>query len=417
MRRGANRLGSNPSSFEIGYALGNAYGDMWANNARKRQEKKLDDYIAQQENPDYMASINAAQPVATDGNMDRALSVLRQGNDYNLYNDYSLSPLVGEERKSGVDKAIDAIVKADSQGVINFMRGQEGMTPLERAKQKYSNLNVDDVTAWAKKQGINQEVIDSRIPALQKELATNVGGLMAQEINNNLYSGDMNKIIAGIQQLDELAKYDPARAEQMRNFGNQQYARAQNLNDRKTLGQGKTQYRISDIVYNNALKANQDLVMQGVPLTNEQKAVYDTNARIIAIGSAERGIGSNVNENVVGSAIGLPQIDPTNWESIKAAIDISRNTKGKGDKIPTLEQIYDNLKEEGLSDEMLLKAKNYMGYKTPEEIEAEKARREKETKDTLNWGGRGGTNTVETPLFETWGQRASNKPILNKKLL
>ena len=41
---------TNDPMFQIGMALGGAYGNVWANNATKRQETKADDIIEQMQN-------------------------------------------------------------------------------------------------------------------------------------------------------------------------------------------------------------------------------------------------------------------------------------------------------------------------------------------------------------------------------
>lgn len=231
-RNSRGSLGADPS-FQLGMALGDAYGSMWANNARQRQEKKLDDYIEQQRNADLMAEIEATKNPMQDRLQQEASNAL----NYQLS-----SPMLNAiDRPNNIDRAIDAVVGDYGLGGVNYIKKQADMTPLERAKQQYRNLGVDDVTAWAKKQGINQEVIDARIPALQKELATNVGGLMASEITKNLYSGNMDNIITGIQQLDELAKYDPATADRLRKTATAQQARVQGLQDRMMLADYKGQ--------------------------------------------------------------------------------------------------------------------------------------------------------------------------------
>lgn len=216
--KGSTGLIADPS-FQLGMALGGAYGNMWAANAKKRQAEKLDDYIEEQKQKAFMDEVlaaNAAEQVKTP-DYQRQLQEAHNALNFDLTQGTTpiLDHLYG---KSGVDKAIEAIASADAKGAINFMKKQEELTPLQRAQQKYNNLDVDSVKAWAKQNGINQEVLEPRLTTLQKELSANVGNLMLPEIYDNLYNsnGDTNSIIKGIQQIDELAKYDPQAAAELK---------------------------------------------------------------------------------------------------------------------------------------------------------------------------------------------------------
>lgn len=288
-------LSADPS-FQMGMALGNAYGTMWANNAKQRQAKQLDDYINQQRNADFMAEINAAQPEVADRKMEEAHAAL------NFDLSKGSTPMLDRlDRKSGVDKALDAIAQADSQGAINYMKKQEGMSALDRAKQTYKNLDVDSVTAWAKQNGINQEVLNERLPALQKEVATNVSSLMIPEITKNLYSGNVDNILTGMQQLDELKQYDPASYERYSKIADQQLARRQAFNDSVALANAKgsrqgnkLNYMISDAALKNysdelnALNEKMALLEDNQELSPQEQARYNWLTDMLNYGQAER---------------------------------------------------------------------------------------------------------------------------------
>lgn len=215
-------------SFQMGAALGSALGNIWANNAKKRQERKLDNYIDEQRNADFMHEIEAEQqPVA-----DRNLVEARQAMGYDSASvdraldsmEYDLAkgatPMLDKlERKSGIDRAVDNIANADAQGAVNFMRKQEGMTEAERAMQKYRNLTPEKVTAWARENDINREVLDARLPSLKQEVAGNVGMAMIPDIYRNLYSGNVDGILSGLEQVEQLRKYDAESADMLRKGG------------------------------------------------------------------------------------------------------------------------------------------------------------------------------------------------------
>jgi len=196
-------------SFQMGMALGNAYGNMWAHNAKQRQAKQLDDYFEEQANANLMAQVNAAQT-----------------NNYDLSK--GATPMLDrlDGQRTSVDKILDNMSMAT--GGVEFIKSQADMNPVQRAKDRYKNLSIDNVTAWAKKNGINKEVLDERLPSLQKELATNVGAVMLPEITKNLYSGNVDNILTGMQQLDELKQYDPAAYERYSKMGDSLMANAMN---------------------------------------------------------------------------------------------------------------------------------------------------------------------------------------------
>ena len=268
-------------SFQMGMALGNAYGNMWAANAKKRQAKQLDDYIEEQANADLMAQVNAAQT-----------------NNYDLSK--GATPMLDrlDGQRTSVDKILDNMSMAT--GGVEFIKSQADMNPVQRVKDRYKNLSVDNVTAWAKKNGINQEVLDERLPSLQKEVATNVGAVMLPEITRNLYSGNVDNILTGMQQLDELKQYDPAAYERYSKVADQQLARRQAFNDNVALANikgrqsNKSNYMISDVALNNyskelnALNEKMSMLEDNQELSPQEQARYNWLTDMLNYGQAER---------------------------------------------------------------------------------------------------------------------------------
>lgn len=381
-------------SFQMGMALGNAYGNMWAANAKKRQEKQLDDYIEEQANADLMANVNAAQT-----------------NNYDLSK--GATPMLDrlDGQRTSVDKILDNMSMAT--GGVEFIKSQADMNPVQRVKDRYKNLSVDNVTAWAKKNGINQEVLNERLASLQKEVATNVGAVMLPEITRNLYSGNVDNILTGMQQLDELKQYDPAAYERYSKVADQQLARRQAFNDNVALanikGSNKPVYRISDAANKNAVDLIGTLTNKealGTPLTTEEKVMLQNAQQLNGLYNLERGIGA-VSNATNSAQDNRPPFNAKNWGDIKTNIDIAKQA-GAG-----AEAIIAELVKNGVTGKELEQSYNYLGIET----EAQKAKREQEKQNLLfpkdeSGNVKGLTNTVR-PNEEVKTAILYGKPLWN----
>ena len=185
--------------------------------------------------------------------------------------------------------------------------------------------------------------------------------------------------------IDDYRKYDTAGADKLtETLNNRQLGQLQHLaNRQQTLDdyrfrqangmvEGRPQYRISDNAYNSALKANQDLISLGVKLTPEQQEFYDANTQVVNAWRAERGLGlGNFNQPQQSEQNNVVEFNPDSWDSVLENIKIATTTKTKDGRLPTNEEIYNRLVSLNVKGDILNRAKNYLRYKTPEDIKAE----------------------------------------------
>lgn len=274
MMKGSRSLGSTPSSFELGYALGNAYGDMWASNAKKRNEAQMDEVVKQYMDDQRMQQL--ANPI---------------------------------EEKPLMTEAINGNYVSDNQNGIN-----NNISGIGKFNRNYGLATPQNIIDEAKRRGVHQEVIDERMKGVREQIASKAKSQYMPQINQLIYgSMDGNgNYVAPTQAdylkasglIDDYRKYDTVGADKLtetlnnRQLGQLQHlaSRQQTLDDyrfRRANGMvdGRPQYRISDNAYNSALKANQDLISLGVKLTPEQQEFYDANAQVVNAWRAERGLG------------------------------------------------------------------------------------------------------------------------------
>lgn len=331
---GAGSIYADPA-FQMGMALGNAYGNLWASNAKGRQKEKLQGIIDEAtgaggneiaeiaamggNNGNGIASNTVAPGVATEqqtdlkqrltnevmgatpqqmaasvvGNIpgtDEALNyiqrndglggIARAGN-IDLRNrpqhknaDGSISTVrsisINEDGKEILIPTIrpDGTPMSDREaidyyhqtgqnlGVFDSVeaanRAAEAIHNSEAARistQSPSLLPLDDIINRAKAAGINQEVIDERLPELQKEAARRARETLLPGIAENLYgytdangayvpptASDYSQAIMDIARLRE---YDPETAKTLMGgvvspadiYNNQQQERERMLGD------------------------------------------------------------------------------------------------------------------------------------------------------------------------------------------
>ena len=149
-------------AWEIGMALGNAYGNMWAANAKKRQEEKAERLIS-----DMMG-----------GNVT--------GEDVNAAITSGTGMLEHQNRADGVT----------AQDVQAAIRGW----PV--------GLTADDMRNNLRKNKINQEVIDKVMPGYEKQMREAMTAKFLPQIMGSLY-GENSDYGNAMQQVIALSKYDP----------------------------------------------------------------------------------------------------------------------------------------------------------------------------------------------------------------
>lgn len=259
---GAGSIYADPA-FQMGMALGNAYGNLWAANAKGRQKEKFNNIIDEMQNGNDIAEVAAmgsatSVPTAEEQRRqrltDEALGATPQQMAASVVGNipgtaqqtYDLSAgrqqgLSTDNRQNYVDEALDYIRQNAAVGAAERVNGAIG-----RTNGLYS---VDDIINRAKEAGINQEVIDERLPELQKEAARRARETLLPGIAENLYgytdangayvpptASDYSQAIMDIARLRE---YDPETAKTLMGgvvspadiYNNQQQDRERMLGD------------------------------------------------------------------------------------------------------------------------------------------------------------------------------------------
>lgn len=241
------------SAFQLGMMLGNAYGNMWAANAKKRQGAKADDIINEMKNQQEIERIanmrsapaeNAAQAVVNDNAQRQAAQAAGQitglGNiGVNKGVDYmGMGAQFAEPQdpfKLSVPSAIDALKSplGKERALNNAMQAtakdyqqQASLTPEQRKASNWNpNYTEDNVRNRLKQAGINKEVIDEKMGDVKNDIAQRARDVLLPSIMQNLYGTvdekgnykaptPMDSMKAMID-LQTLAQYDPATAKML----------------------------------------------------------------------------------------------------------------------------------------------------------------------------------------------------------
>ena len=216
-------------AFQIGMMLGDAYGNMWAANAKKRQGAKADDIIEQMRNQREIQRIadlrtppaneNAGQAVANQmaqqqaaqaagqitslGNLNTGMQNLgvNKGIDYLGMGDqlaeqqdpYKLSvPSPLDQLKSQVGKEY-AINQANKASVDAIKANQAYESTLSPYESKVANWNPDytedNVRKALEKAGLADDVIDKKVGEAKKDIAERAEAVLMPSIRKNMFYG------------------------------------------------------------------------------------------------------------------------------------------------------------------------------------------------------------------------------------
>lgn len=196
-------------SFQMGLALGNAYGNMWASNAKKRQGEHAKDILEemrQQQQIEEIANMNKPQdaPKAP----QKAVSVTGNIPGYDLRSSVGSDPTMGLSKatpdgRSVQDNAVDEVLDLKRMGAYPITAKQQtaavqldklGQYPLnanadpQQAKLGFNpNFSVDEFKRRANELGLNQEVIDMYLPDVAKEAAGKARNNLLPQIMDGLY--------------------------------------------------------------------------------------------------------------------------------------------------------------------------------------------------------------------------------------
>ncbi len=212
-------------SFQMGMALGNAYGNMWAANAKKRQGEHAKDILEemrQQQQIEEIANMNQPQAAEAAKEPQKAVSVTGNIPGYDLRSSVGSDPTMGLSRattdgRSVQENAVDEVLNLKRMGSYPITAEQQTAgKQLEKLGQYPMNVNVseqntgvtanpqleklgfnpnfsvDEFKRKANELGLNKEVIDMYLPDVQKEAAAQARSNLLPEIMDGLY-GYTNK--------------------------------------------------------------------------------------------------------------------------------------------------------------------------------------------------------------------------------
>lgn len=240
-------------AFQIGMMIGNAYGNMWAANAKKRQSAKADDIIEEMKNQQEIERIanmrsapaeNAAQAIVNDNAQRQAAQAAGQitglGNlGVNKGVDYmGMGAQFAEPQdpfKFSVPSALDALKSplGKDRALTNAMQAtakdyqqQASLTPAQRKASNWNpNYTEDNVRNRLKQAGINKEVIDEKMGDVKSDIAKRARDVLLPSIMQNLYGTVDEKgnykaptpmdSMKAMVDLQTLAQYDPATAKML----------------------------------------------------------------------------------------------------------------------------------------------------------------------------------------------------------
>lgn len=227
MFTGAGSIYADPA-FQMGMALGNAYGNLWAHNAKERQKVKADNLYNEMFGGDN--SGNEIAQIAAMGNAGAGTANTVTDPDEARRQRLTNEVVMGGQTPQQIAASITGNIPGSNAAAANanatnnaldYIQQQQQLNGLSgnRAAAQNPLISVDDFISRAKSAGINQEVIDERLPELRKEAARRARENLLPGITNNLYgytNADGEYVppnyAQAIQDIVLLGEYDPETA-------------------------------------------------------------------------------------------------------------------------------------------------------------------------------------------------------------
>lgn len=215
---------TNDPMFQIGMALGGAYGNIWANNATKRQETKADDIIEQMQNQRAIQRIADARragisdedavQVITDkiarqagaqgatqatgmgqfnqpgiDFMGMGAQMAEQQDPYKLSVPSPLDQLKGAGGKEySINKALQA-----NQNALNKEKEAQAVLASNPTAQAAYNWNPDytedNVRKALRKAGLAKDVIDEKVGEVKSDIAKRAEAVLLPSIQKKMFYG------------------------------------------------------------------------------------------------------------------------------------------------------------------------------------------------------------------------------------
>ena len=249
MFTGAGSIYADPA-FQMGMALGNAYGNLWAHNAKGRQTEKAQNLYDEMFGT---GANNEIAEIAAMGGNNAAAADPAEARRQRLTNE--VMGATPQQIAAGIMGNIPGTGNAAAgqnatDNALNYIQSQNQLRALSNAGQNQNPIySADEFAQRARAAGLNQEVIDEFMPDAQKEAARRARETLLPGIAENLYgytdangayvpptASDYSQAIMDIARLRE---YDPETAKTLMGgvvspadiYNNQQQERERILGD------------------------------------------------------------------------------------------------------------------------------------------------------------------------------------------
>ena len=247
-------------AFQMGMALGNAYGNLWASNAENRNREQMRELMRNQtgqlgENEiAQIAAMGDTQGLnpGTANTVEAAITNTAQQDPAAAYRQrlFAAGNATPQRVTAGVNGNIPGsyVAGTGNNSIDEALNRIQRQDQLRRAGGANQNplFSADDIAFAAQMAGINQEVIDDFMPGLQKQAASRARETLLPGIINDSYgytnaSGEYvpPDYRAALEGILELGKYDPETANKLMSgaisskdiYNNQQQERERMLGD------------------------------------------------------------------------------------------------------------------------------------------------------------------------------------------
>ena len=195
MFTGAGSIYADPA-FQMGMALGNAYGNLWAHNAKERQKVKeegiYNEMFGSNNDSNEIAQIAEMGSAGRAGTANTAANP-EEARRQRLTNEVVMGGQTPQQIAASIMGNIPGTGNAAAgqnatDGALDYIQSQNQLKALGTIGQTQNPLySVDDYVRRAREAGINQEIIDERLPQLQKETARRARETLLPGIANSLY--------------------------------------------------------------------------------------------------------------------------------------------------------------------------------------------------------------------------------------
>lgn len=187
MARFSNSASYVDPSFQMGLALGNAFGDMFAANAKKRQESKADQIIDDIRAAREADNVTAfRQPIQSQTVGERIAADRLQQQMAGMDGNYQLSvPTYLEQlqARDPIRNAVDNANKIGMQAVEDYQKYKSG----QATTGVNPNYTVDNVRQKLTAAGLADEVVNKKLDTVKKDIAEKARATLVPQIQNDLY--------------------------------------------------------------------------------------------------------------------------------------------------------------------------------------------------------------------------------------